>query len=94
MKKKKSYTKAVKELQEGDRFELVASNGLKGVILGTGNMETRVYWYEIPDRWRKEHYDEETLEDEDGNFYEALDVFFFRKKMAISSSAIVKQITD
>ena len=71
-----------------------ASSGLKGVVLSINNMETRVYWYEVPDRWRKEHYDEETLENEDGKFYEGLDIFFFKKKMAISSSAVVKQITD
>jgi|LULG01.1.fsa_nt_gb hypothetical protein len=93
-KKNKNTSVKIKELEEGDRFELETGDGLKGVILHIGNMETHVYWYSIPDRWFKKHYDEETLEDEDGNFYEGLDTYFYKKKMAISSSACVKQITD
>ena len=76
MKKNNNNIKRVDKLQQGDRFELDASSGLKGVVLSINNMETRVYWYEVPDRWRKEHYDEETLENEDGKFYEGLDISF------------------
>jgi len=48
-------------------------------------METNIYWYSIPDRWFKENYDEETMMDNDGNFYEGLDVYFYKKKTKISS---------
>jgi|TARA_R100001530_G_scaffold85603_1_gene59653 hypothetical protein len=57
-------------------------------------METSVYWYSIPDHWFKKNYNEETLIDENGNYYEGLDIYFYKKKTPISSETTVTKITN
>jgi hypothetical protein len=57
-------------------------------------METSVYWYSIPDHWFKKNYNEETLIDENGNHYEGLDIYFYKKKTPISSETTVTKITN
>ncbi len=91
-KKKKINTTQIKNLKPGDKFTLVINNQLKGVVLSVSNMETSVYWYSIPDKWFKKNYDEETLEDEDGNYYEGLDTYFYKKKVSIASSTKIIKI--
>jgi len=89
-KKNKNTSVKIKELEEGDKFRISGeNNGLEGVVLHTSNMETSVYWYAIPDRWFKKHYDEETLENEEGHFYEGLDTYFYKKKTFVSSGTEV-----
>jgi hypothetical protein len=93
-KKKKKNTIEIKKLKPGDKFELSSTNGLKGVVLHISDMETSVYWYSIPDHWFKKNYNEETLIDENGNHYEGLDIYFYKKKTPISSETTVTKITN
>ena len=93
-KKKKKSTIKVKKLQPGDKFELSIGNGLKGVVLRTSNMETSVYWYSIPSHWFKKNYNEETLVDSNGDYYEGLDTYFYRRKTYISSETTVRRIKN
>ena len=93
-KKKKKNTIKVKKLQPGDKFELSIGSEIKGVVLRISDMETSVYWYSVPNHWFKKHYDEETLVDENGDFYEGLDTYFYRKKTHISINTEVRRIKD
>ena len=93
-KKKKKNTIKVKKLQPGDKFEFSIRNGLKGVVLRTSDMETRVYWYSIPDHWFKKNYNEETLINDNGDYYEGLDTYFYKRKTSISSETTVRRIQN
>ena len=90
--KKKTNTTQIKNLKPSDKFLLYENDKLKGVVLHISDMETSVYWYSIPDRWFKENYDEVTLINDSGDYYEGLDTYFFKKKVSISSSTTVIKI--
>ena len=92
--KKKRNTIKVKKLQPGDKFELSIGNGLKGVVLRVSNMETSVYWYSVPNHWFKKNYDEETLINDNGDYYEGLDTYFYKRKTSISSETTVRRIKN
>jgi len=92
--KKKINTIKIKKLQPGDKFELSIRNGLKGVVLRVSNMETNVYWYSIPNHWFKKNYDEETLINDDGDYYEGLDTYFYKRKTSISSETTIRRIIN
>ena len=81
-------------LEQGSKFTTNTSEDLKGVVLGHGNMGTSVYWYDIPEHYKKKHYDSETERDEKGNLYIGLDTLFYMKKMIIGSETSVIEITD
>ena len=93
-KKKKRNTIKIKKLQPGDKFELSIRNGLKGVVLHVSNMETSVYWYSIPNHWLKKNYDEETLINDNGDYYEGLDTYFYKRKTSISSETTIMKIKN
>lgn len=88
-KKKKLNTIQIRKLKQGDRFSIPDNDKIKGVVLSVSDMETNVYWYSIPDHWFKKNYDEDTMMNEDGDFYEGLDIYFYRKKTTVSSSTRV-----
>ena len=81
-------------LEQGSKFTISTSEDLKGIVLGHGNMGTSVYWYQIPEHYKKKYYDSETQIDEKGKLYIGLDTFFYMKKMIIGSETEVIEITD
>ena len=81
------------DLKPGLKFSLDTAKELKGVVLEHSPMGTNVYWYEVPEHWKRKHYEAETDEDENGNLYLGLDTLYYKKKMAIGSSASVIEIT-
>ena len=84
----------ISDLEPGSKFSLAGRKQLKGVVLHHSPMGTSVYWYQIPDEWKKINYDNETYEDKKGNIYLGLDTLHYRKKMTIGSAASVIEITD
>ena len=95
-KKKKNITKtiSINKLESGDKFRISGFLEQKGVLLQLTDGTASVYWYSIPDRWFKKHYDEETQLDDDGRYYEGLDVYFYRKKTNISPETSVIKIEE
>ncbi len=81
------------DLEPGSKFSLNGTEELQGVILEHNSMGTNVDWNAIPDHWRRKYYDAENDKDENGNLYLGLDTLYYRKKMAIGSSASVIEIT-
>ena len=84
----------MKELNKSEKFSILGNQDFRGVVLNIGNMEAVVYWYSIPDHWFKKNYDEDTSLDENGDFYEGLDTYFYRKKTHISTETEVRRIKD
>jgi hypothetical protein len=84
----------ISDLDPGSKFSINKTEELKGVVLDHSPMGTNVYWYAIPERWKKKYYSDEDNEDDDGNLYIGLDTLFYRKKMIIGSSAEIIKITD
>ena len=82
------------DLKPGSKFSQETAKELKGVVLEHAPMGTNVYWYQIPEHWKRKHYDAETDKDENGNLYLGLDTLHYRKKMTIGSSVLVIEITD
>tara|TARA_Y100001938_G_C7973252_1_gene370445 strand:- start:407 stop:727 length:321 start_codon:yes stop_codon:yes gene_type:complete len=95
-KKKKNTTKIteLKNLEPGDKFSSPCFKDHKGVLLEVTSGSASVYWYSIPDHWFKKHYDDETDLDEDGRYYEGLDVYFFKKKTYIGPNTGVIKIGE
>lgn len=69
-------------LSPGDKFIDVKYEELEGVVLNHSNMGTSVYWYSVPDRWKKNYSKNKDL-------YEGLDVYYMNKKMLIGSETMV-----
>ena len=82
----------ISDLEPGSKFSINKTEELKGVVLDHSPMGTNVYWYAIPEHWRRKNYDAETEEDENGNLYLGLDTLYYKKKMTIGSSASVIKI--
>ena len=95
-RKKKNIIKRIeiKKLELGDKFKTAGFPDQKGVLLNLTDGNASVYWYSIPDRWFKRHYDEETQLDDDGRYYEGLDVYFYKKKTNISPDTSVIKIKE
>jgi len=93
-KKKKKNTIEIKKLKPGDKFELSIGSEIKGVVLRISDMGTSVYWYSIPNHWFKKNYDEETLVNDNGDYYEGLDTYFYKRKTSISSETTVRRIKN
>ena len=80
------------DLKPGSKFSQETAKELKGVVLEHAPMGTNVYWYQIPEHWKRKNYDAETDKDENGNLYLGLDTLYYKKKMTIGSSASVIKI--
>ena len=81
------------DLEPGAKFSLGGTKDLQGVVLDHTPMGTTVYWYNIPDKWHKKHYNDESGLDEKGNIYIGMDTLFHNKKMIIGSEAQVFEKT-
>tara|TARA_R100001244_G_scaffold78032_1_gene61671 strand:+ start:578 stop:874 length:297 start_codon:yes stop_codon:yes gene_type:complete len=92
--KRRIRMEPISGLEPGSKFTTNTSEDLKGVVLSHGNMGTSVYWYDIPEHYKKKYYDDETSRDERGNLYIGLDTLFYMKKMIIGSETSVIEITD
>jgi len=81
------------DLEPGSKFSMIDAKDLQGVVLDHTPMGTTVYWYKIPDRWLKKHYDDKDGLDEQGNIYIGMDTLFHNKKMIIGSESEIFEIT-
>tara|TARA_R100000656_G_scaffold116750_1_gene89928 strand:+ start:326 stop:601 length:276 start_codon:yes stop_codon:yes gene_type:complete len=79
-------------LEPGSKFTFSEWSGLKGVLLDVNVGTANVYWYSVPKKWLKKYYDNETLLDKHGRYYEGLDVYYLRKKTIISPDTEVLKI--
>ena len=84
----------ISDLDPGSRFTTNSTEELKGVVLDHSPMGTSVYWYDIPEHYKKKHYNNESETDKKGNLYIGLDTLFYMKKMIIGSETSVIEITD
>ena len=81
------------DLEPGSKFSMSGTKDFQGVVLDHTPMGTTVYWYSVPDKWFKKHYNSKDGLDKKGNVYTGMDTLFYNKKMIIGSEAQVFEIT-